>query len=685
MTLVITFAPILPVWSLIAAALAGVGLCALLAWREPARLGSLALRAIGMLALILALADPRLTEEKRQPVPETALVVVDDSRSQSFEDRKTQADTAAQTLETALAALPGLDVRVIRSGGDAPLRDGTRLFRDMAASLSDVPRQRLAGVILITDGIVHDIPEDLGKSLGAPIHVLLTGSKHAFDHRVETLSAPDFALVGQTARIRFRVTADGDSSATELPVKVDVDGTEFLAAPVPAGREISIDVPIHHAGKTIIDVSTPPAPGELTPINNHQILAIPGVRDRLRVLLISGVPHLGERVWRNMLRGDPAVDLVHFTILRSPDKDDPTPLKDLSLISFPVRELFEDKLKDFDLVILDRFRGSTLRPDYLERLATYVKEGGAVLVAPGPEFAEPGGLAQSPLADILPALPAAPALNGPYRPALTADGHRHPVTRAIAAEEGGWGQWVRIIPVARGATGTALLDGKDGQPLVLLNRVGDGRIAEFLSDSVWLWARGWDGGGPHGELLRRLSHWLMREPELEEESLSASLANDRLRVMRQSLSAQTVPITVTAPDGHTAPLDLSDHGDGTQTGDMAAPLPGLWRVTDGTRTAIAVDGEPSPLELNELTATDKHLAPVADATGGGVWWLSEGGMPTPRQVAPGGSAVGSGWLGLVKRGDSVVTGLSQSSAWPALALMVLSALALGWAWFREGR
>jgi hypothetical protein len=239
------------------------------------------------------------------------------------------------------------------------------------------------------------------------------------------------------------------------------------------------------------------------------------------VLLVSGEPHAGERAWRNLLKSDAAVDLVHFTILRPPEKQDGTPISELSLIAFPTRELFVEKIDEFDLIIFDRYQNRGVLPVlYYDYIARYVEEGGALLVAAGPELAGAESIAETPLAPALPALPTGDVTLSGYYPRLSDDGRRHPVTRDLPGggiEPPGWGRWFRTVGV-RDTTGDEVMRGADGQPLLVLNRYGEGRVAMLLSDHGWLWARGFEGGGPHVALYRRIAHWLMQEPSLEEEA-----------------------------------------------------------------------------------------------------------------------------------------------------------------------
>ncbi|EME68895.1 hypothetical protein H261_15979 [Paramagnetospirillum caucaseum] len=679
----IAFAPLFP-WPAIAA----LGAAALLligigAWR---RASGTWLRALVLAALLAALANPRLLAENRTPLPDVALVVVDDSPSQGIGERRAQAQAALDELTRRLALLPGLEVRVERVGAEPGQDRGTRLFEAAGRALVDVPRRRLAGVTLITDGRVHDVPADLGRSLGAPVHTLLTGRPDERDRRMVPGASPAFALVGETATLAFRVEDQGGKG--EAVVAVRVDGKPFAAFTAPLNRDATLEVPIRHAGANVVELEVEPGPGELSLANNRTALSISGVRNRLKVLLVSGEPHAGERTWRNLLKSDPAVDLVHFTILRPPEKDDQTPIREMSLISFPVRELFEEKLSEFDLIIFDRYRRrGVLAAAYYRNLARYVKEGGALLAAVGPEFAEADGIGESALAEVLPALATGRRLDRAFRPRLTETGRRHPVMAGLPGTRPGdtpWGGWMRQIEVGT-AKGATLLTGIDDRPLVVLDRVGDGRVAMVLSDTLWLWARGWEGGGPHAEMARRLGHWLMKEPDLEEDALTAQVEGDRLAVAARGAEGP-VEATITAPDGTQVPLILQPDAEGVARGVAETGQTGLWRVaTSDGRVALAAAGNAAPVELAELTATSGRLAPVAGATGGMLAWLAERGVPDPRRIAPGSTAGGQGWMGLEEKGDHVVDGLREISLLPALALALLCLAGLLAAWRNETR
>jgi hypothetical protein len=553
---------------------------------------------------------------------------------------------------------------------------------------------------MITDGQVHDVPADAAaaaQDLGAPLHVLLSGHPDEGDRRLVVAQAPSFGLVGKDLPLTLRIEdlpapAPGSPNAPERQARLTwrKDGGTPRQLTVPVGRDVPLAVPIDHGGPNVLELEVEPGPQELTLANNRAVVVVNGVRDRLRVLLVSGEPHAGERVWRNILKSDPSVDLVHFTILRPPEKQDGTPIKELSLIAFPIRELFDVKLDEFDLIIFDRYSRRGIIPQaYIENVVRYVQKGGAFLEAAGPSFGTPMSLFRTPLGEILPTEPTGNVDEEGFKPLLTDRGRRHPVTENLSGagkpgETPSWGRWFRQVE-ARVHRGTTVMNGDRNEPLLILDRVGKGRVAQLLSDQMWLWARGFEGGGPQAELLRRLAYWLMKEPDLEENELRAAIEGDRLVVTRQSLEPDDRPVTVTAPDGTTTSLALKPDSGGRSSATQPISQMGMYRVSDGNHTALAAAGPLNPVEFADVRTTDEKLAPMVRASGGGVFWSGDGTIPQVRRVSPGHTASGHNWMGLRQNGDYLVTGFSEMPLFPAFAALLLAIGLLIAAWRREGR
>ena len=683
----LAFAPVLP-FSLLAALAAIALLIVLYSFAVRAR-GAWA-RGLAFAILLFALAGPLLVREQRATLPDVAVIVTDRSQSMALGKRAAQAEAARAQVRKMMAAQPDLIVRetsiTTTATGD---NNGTQAFTALNAALADVPPGRVAGAVLITDGQVHDAPSPANLSLKAPLQVLVAGSRNEKDRKLTVQSAARFAIVGQTATMRLRIDDLGGGGETSAVLNIRIDGKPFGNRMVPVGKDTDIRIPVSHEGENLIELSAGQGPAELTMQNNHAVVTVSGVRDRLRVLLVSGEPHAGERVWRNLLKADPSVDLIHFTILRPPDKQDTTPINELSLIAFPYRELFLEKLGSFDLVVFDRYRERGILPlAYFQNIAGYVHEGGALLISSGPEFAGPESIYRTPLSQVLPAQPTGDVITGGFRPRVTEEGMAHPVTRELAGRNiddaaPTWGRWFRILGSNRIA-GQTVMAGDGGRPLLVLDQVGKGRVAEILSDQTWLWARGFEGGGPQAELLRRLAHWLMKEPELEAENLSAAIIGDEIRVTRRTMAQQTPPVMLTTPSGKQVPMPLTKAEPGIWRASTKGGELGLYRATDGILSTVTAAGPLNPKEVADMRATTEVLQPVADASNGSTHWL-EDGVPELRRVAQGATASGSNWIGLRSNGAYRVTSLEQEKLLPQWLALLLIVGALLLAWRLEGR
>jgi hypothetical protein len=688
----VAFAPALPIWLIALLALAALAVVALGIF---ARARGTLLRILTLASLLLALVNPSLVSERREPKPDVAVVMVDQTPSMQIGDRGKQVQGALDQITQRLAQMPGLDVRVVPLTGSVigpttGSEDGSRLFSALDRALADVPRQRLAGVIALTDGQIHDVPApQASPPLPAPFHALIAGHKNETDRRLVVERAPAYGLVGKPVTITVRVEDTAAQPGQSVGITMRRDGAAEEKSTVVVGKDTDLTFTLDHGGQTVVELEVEPGPSPLSLDNKRAVVAINGVRDRLRVLLISGEPHAGERTWRSLLKADPSVDLVHFTILRPPEKQDGTPIRDLSLIAFPIRELFELKLDEFDLIIFDRYQRPNIVPRiYLSNIADYVQKGGALLDATGPPYATGLNLYKSPLGQVLPAEPNGVVFEEGFKPTLTEVGRRHPVTADLPGAGTGtdqpeWGRWFRHID-ADPHRGEVVMKGVGDRPLLVLDRVGKGRVAQLLSDHIWLWTRGYEGGGPQAELLRRLAHWLMKEPELEENDLKAQVVGNRLQITRRSLKPDDKPVEVTEPGGEVVSVPMTDEPSGRATGSLAVQRPGLYRLSDGTLTAVAAVGALNPLEFSDMRATDAKLAPVAAATGGGVEWLIDG-VPDIRRVRPGRQAAGRGWIGLKANGDYTVAGVDEVPLLPGLLVLAAALGTLMLAWRREGR
>ena len=678
----------LPLLALLALVLIATGLATLLG-----RKGSVLLRLLAGTLLILALANPSIVREEREKLKDVAVLLIDRSGSQSLSVRETQTNLALAEVKKNLATLPNLEIRVVEttSAGE----NGTRLFAALESALSDVPPERIAGAILVTDGIIHDIPNTL-NALGfrAPLHTLITGLPVERDRRIELLDAPRFGIVGKQQTVRLRVT---DNTGNEpVLVKLRRDGKPAGEGRVQPGQTLSLPVQITHSGANVIELEAEEAPGELTGINNKATIIIDGVRDKMRVLLVSGEPNPGERTWRNTLKSDASVELIHFTILRPPEKQDGTPVSELSLIAFPTRELFETKIDDFDLIIFDRYTQQSILPlAYLQNIVRYVRNGGALFVSAGPEFAGPDGLAGTPLQAILPATPDGQMAEKPFRPQITEIGAKHPVTQTLpgSGSPPEWGEWTRQI-LSQSTQGSVVMSGDNAQPLLVLNREGKGRVALLLSDHAWLWARNFRGGGPYLDLLRNTVHWLMKEPQLEEEALRASAKPGTLVIERRTMADNVGALSLTSPSGAKQSVTLEQVGPGLWRREIPISELGLYRVDDGALTGFASVGPANPLEFQDVLSSTNPMSTLSAASGGSVRRIAPATssasavtvtLPSIIRTTGTGPLSGSDFIALRDTQSSVVRG---TALWPLLlglaGLTLLLAGLLG-PWLVESR
>ena len=660
------------------------------------RLRSYFLRLLAGLFLILALLNPQTIIEERDPLQDAVLVIKDESESMKLGKRGEAADKTYEALIAQLKADPSLDVSTALIRPDS---DGTRLTTSLIDGLGNLPASRLAGVIAITDGQVHDLPQNPETLLpeGVPFHSIIIGEEKARDRRISAIVAPKYGLVGEQAEFELRVDDPG-FEGERANIEIKLNGETKARFPATIGNRISIPIEIERRGPNTVELTVRAADGELTLNNNVFVAEISGIRDRMRVLLVTGEPHNGGRSWRNLLKSDPAVELVQFTILTNPRvKNTNARQGELSLIAFPTRQLFEEKLDEFDLIIFDHFRRrfapsrsgrSTpiLSPVYLQNVARYVDNGGALLIATGPAFAEQESIYRSPLAAVLPTRPTGETTKEAFKPELNEKGRRHPITSSFSGkEEQTWGKWFRIID-NKPISGDVLMEGPDAAPLLVIDKIGEGRVAMLMSDQAWLWSKGFDGGGPYSEMFRRTAHWLMGEPDLDAEKLTATAENGLLAIERRTLEDRAQTVIVEKPDGTKETIRLSKTTNGVYRGSVKSAGQGAYRLASGDVTTITAIGSLNPKEYAKLQPTTDILTPLAKGTGGGLFSTElTANIPAIRRTKAGKTSNAADWMGLIAHEDYAVRSSKRSPLAPGWLFFALALLAMGGAWLREGK
>ena len=679
------------VW-LIVFAVAGALFVAAAFWRTRR---ALVFRAVTLALFILILMNPSLLSEERKGVSDVAIVVVDRSASQTMGKRTERTDRALASVKEQLEEIDGLDLRIIEAPETGSLENRTKLFDVLDPAFASIPQQRRAGVIFISDGQIHDVPQNAGQfTQYGPVSVLLSGERNEKDRQIVITNAPSYGLVGQSVDVKYKIEDTrniGASSAVVTFTRHDGSTERFN---VPVNTEQTLSLPIENSGQNVFEIEVQKVDGELTYANNKAALLVNGVRDRLRVLLVSGKPHAGGRTWRDLLTSDPGVDLVHFTILREPQKLDLTPQDELSLIAFPFRELFEIKLYDFDLIIFDRYHLNRILPNmYFDNIAKYVEEGGAFLEASGPSFAGEDSIYMTSLMSILPGSPTGDVIDRPFKPTPTDLGRRHPVTDSLvwgdyhSKDKGvpSWGRWLRQVDLHR-ESGDVLMNGVDGKPLLILDRVKKGRVAQIASDQIWLWSRGFESGGPHAELLRRVVHWLMKEPELDERALSVLVDRNTIIVRKHIYDQDKETIKMTTPDGQSSTFNLTSTPEGWLEHKVSASALGIYAFEDSSgERRYAIIGDINPPELFSVKTTSEKLEPVLTASKGGAVWLSDVPEPRVRLLSNSRNYAGNNWVGLRRNNDYTVTGVKDIPLMPEWMSLLLLFCVLTFAWWREGQ
>jgi len=638
-------------------------------------------RATLICLILLSIANPTIISENRENIPDTVALILDLSPSQNINNRKSLAQNSYNSIKTELEKINNLDIRLKTING----KKGSKLFEPLASMVGDISSDRVAGAIIITDGQIEDAPSILENyNFKAPINIILTGEKQEKDRRLIIESSPRFGIVGEEIKIDIKVE-DISANTPNALVTINMNDEIEQSRSIPIGEVVTITMPLERAGITSLNIEVEPGKEELTLQNNKSVIEINAIRERLKVMLVSGEPNMGLRSWRNLLNSDPSVDLVHFTILRPPNKQDLTPVGELSLIPFPSRELFQANLNDFDLIIFDQYHLRGILPQfYLKNVVEYVVNGGALLDASGPEYAGPYSLSLSPLQNILPTEPTGDIIVQEFIPIMTKDGERHPVTANLKDNiNSNWGPWYRMV---EGLTiaGDVLLEGPDARPLLVLNRVGQGRVAQILSDQSWVWTKSGVNKGPQADLLRRLVHWLMKEPELEENELSAKVDNDTILVTKNSLNLDKKPIISTSPDNIKEEIFLEDIGKGKQIGKILSPKEGTWKFSSGNSQISLIVGNSNSSEYLDVRTTDNIVKPIVSYTSGSINWVNnEKNIPKIKHIKKNTLTDNSKNIQLIKNEKYYVKNIQQSSLTPWYFVMIFSLILLFLSWYRE--
>ncbi len=693
----------LPGWALV---LVGVAAAAsvYLAWRglrgEPSRRRRallVALRTVSAALALFLLIEPAVQLLQTARVRRRFAVLVDGSRSMGFpveEGGSSRADAATTLLAAHREELDRLADRVdlewwtfagdaapTDAGGAAPPRGGRT---DVMAALraAAAGSRKLAGALVLSDGADNgalvdglDGPARAElEALGFPVNAVAIGTDAPRDVAIERVAVDDFAFVRNTLTVEATLRVRG-YGREEVEVVLRREGSVAASAKVKLepGRD-RYTVPLSFApdatGTFVFTLEARPLPGEAIAGNNARSFALRVIRDRVRVLLVAGRPSWDERFLRGLLKQDPNVDLVSFFILRQ-NADNPGPQEDLSLIPFPVAEIFGPQLKTFDAVLFVNFAWSPYRSlqieGFLPGIRDYVLAGGAFAMVGGEQSFGEGRYGETPISEILPVTPldGTRALEEEFHPRLTAEGRRHPVMRLAAGDGPNAGAWealpalpgVNLVRALLPGQGAAVLleapgllvDGRPA-PVVAVREVGRGRTLAVATDSTWFWgfaaAESGRGGRAHQRFWLNALRWLVRDPgtdalqvEPDERAVEPGAPVGLTLSLRGAdagpASGRKVQVELVGEDGRPATRGEAVTGaDGEARLELVPPGPGAYRIVARSGDAAAGETGSAAVAVRGTGPEDADASPrpellraIAETTGGGYAELPGGGLP----------------------------------------------------------
>ena len=597
------------------------------------------LRACVYGLLIFFLLSPALVEKHVTQLRRPLTLLIDDSQSMTFpaqpggtqegKPNPSRLDLVKQKLTDGEAPLiqklsRQYDLRLYRFGTSlepiapesvAQLKaqdQGTQLLELLQTAAKEAGPQ--SGIVIFSDGIANGDKQSLEGSSALPVPVFTVGAGDAegfTDVRVTDVRTPEFAFRGREFKFDLTVRASGMKGKT-VPLyfnrgtglitsrTLTIDDDDFT-------RKVTLSFTPRDLGAHHFSLSIPPQPGEQISQNNHKDFKVDVQRDKIRVLTLSGSPAWNYRFLRMAMKQDPLIELVSFVFLRTPTDSVDVPDSRLSLIPFPIDDIFLEELKNFDVVFFDDFsHRSYFNPVYLDKVKDFVRDGGGLAMFGGVRSFDSGGYGDSALKEVLPVEIDG---KGTYRndssvpPALTASGKAHPITRLLPDPRANEEAWAKIPPLTsinqvRAARGeTLLIAGGDaatkGSPLLTVGRFGKGRTLAVMSDDIWRWnfiaVGNRESPQNHLKLIRQSVRWLAQEPSFEQVKIRPiPLARPgeklaiKLRVLKDDFTPTrqaSVQVRVFGPEGEPSLIAAkADSEEGEYTGEYTPTREGSYRV-----------------------------------------------------------------------------------------------------------
>ena len=539
------------------------------AWRRATMIGLRAGAAVGALVVFL---EPAVELRQVAREPNRIAVLIDDSRSMALQETK-DGPTRIERVRRMFAASTGTlaaweqahkidyytfadtlsPTSLITLATNTAQGKGTLLRKALETIRGRYEGRDLAGVVMISDGAsTGGFDEDSGdgavrdflRSLETRVHTVWAARKGLQDIAVANVMADEFAFVRTVVRIDAKIRTTG-LPARRVPVTLSTDGQPLREkfVDLPAGDAevtVTFEVTPPRVGRYVYEISVPVASGEAVTSNNARSFVVRVIRDKIRVLQVAGQPGWDVRSLRQMLKSNPNVDLISFFILRTQDDVSLVPNDEMSLIPFPTRELFENQLPSFDLIILQDFEYLPYGiGDYLENIRSYVEGGGGLAMLGGAASFSSGGYYGTPVATALPVDLYGPFDSGPvidtkeFSPQLTEAGVLHPVTSLRYSADDNVATWKALPPLegvnlVAGAKPDATvlathprLRTKGGKPMpvIVAGEYGKGRSLAVTTDTVWRYgfvaaSRPGDNGRHYTKLWDNAMRWLIQDPDL---------------------------------------------------------------------------------------------------------------------------------------------------------------------------
>ncbi len=652
------------------------------------------LRTLSFLVFLVFILNPQINK-KNAEYHKDIVIVVSDMTQSIIETRKAkEVELISKDLSRQLKEIGNIEQINIKLENYKKIELSnakeieTSLFREVNNVINNLNIERLSGIIIITDGQIHDF-HNYNKLLSkTPIHYILVGNKNEKDRILKTTNIPKYAVLGKKYEIFVNIKDNTEKKnlKTDFYLNEQLIDTKYLFP----NKNYEIPLPTLSIGKNILEIRTEETDIEISKLNNYQIHEINGIQDKLKVMLISGEPNMGLRNLRNILNSDPNIELLHFTILRPPTKRDLTPVKELSLIPFPTQELFDADISKFNLIIFDQYGlQGILPPKYLDNISKFVVSGGALLDIVGRKYLTKDSLINSPIKQILPTIPLKNISNKRFRPELTKVGKRHPITNKLKNnyKEKSWGEWTNYTR-SQLNSGKALLH-YENDPLLALDNVGKGRVVQILSSDSWIWQKSLNDKGPLIELIRNIIQWLLKNPKLEENFINLNKDNNLIKIKLNSISSGDINAKIVTPSKEALKLKLIDKGNGIFEGEFKSLERGKFQITWKDKTKYFIINDMNNKEVEEITATDYKIKSYTEKNNTftknfNIFWKDRS---TPKILRIYNNKIlgGKNWIGVVEKNVPKISENSKQKLLNWYIIFMLLIFLIFISWYKEGR